>query len=96
MGCDIADINNDGLTDVMTLDMLPKDEQVIKTTAERTTMRFTILNCATDITINLHGTRCSLTGELIHGELMFSDIAPFAGVEATDWSWSSAAGRFRQ
>src|SRR5690606_17005574 len=33
MGTDIADINNDARPDIFTLDMLPKDEAIIKTTA---------------------------------------------------------------
>ena len=33
MGSDIADINNDGWLDIITLDMLPEDEKVLKVSA---------------------------------------------------------------
>ena len=95
MGCDIADINNDGLTDVMTLDMLPKDEQVIKTTAGED--NYEIYDFKLRYGYHYQFARNTLQlnrGTDSQGELMFSDIAPFAGVEATDWSWAALLADF--
>ncbi len=86
MGNDVADINHDGWPDIMTLDMLPPDERVLK-------------NSVGDVTLdeynNLHSigysnqySRNCLQLNTGAGE-RFSDIALYSGVAATDWSWST-------
>ncbi|HEY5917965.1 MAG TPA: VCBS repeat-containing protein [Chryseolinea sp.] len=95
MGCDIADINNDGLTDILTLDMLPKDEQVIKTTAGEDA--YEIYDFKLRYGYHYQFARNTLQlnrGIDTNGDLMFSDIAPYANVEATDWSWAALAADF--
>ncbi len=86
MGNDAADINNDGWMDIMTLDMLPADEKVLKSSLGD--VEFSEYN-------NLHGSgyhyqyskNCL---QLNTGAGMrFSDIGLYAGVAATDWSWST-------
>ncbi len=84
MGSDAADINNDGYIDLMTLDMMPPDEVVEKSTIGEDPNLTTYYkrsfgyypqvsrNC---LQLNLGGMR-------------FVDIAGFAGVQATDWSWA--------
>lgn len=95
MGNDIADINNDGLTDILTLDMLPKDEEVIKTTAGEDAYEI----YAFKLRYGYHYQFSRNTLQLNRGldgkkNLMFSDIAPLAGVEATDWSWAPLLADF--
>jgi enediyne biosynthesis protein E4 len=86
MGNDAADINHDGWMDLMTLDMLPEDEKVLKSSLGD--VEFSEYN-------NLHGSgyhyqyskNCL---QLNTGAGMrFSDIGLYAGVAATDWSWST-------
>jgi hypothetical protein len=95
MGNDIADINNDGLPDIVTLDMLPKDEEVIKTTAGEDPfdiyefkLRFGYHHQFARNTLQLN------RGQDHEGQLFFSDIAPLAGVEASDWSWAPLLADF--
>jgi hypothetical protein len=95
MGNDIADINNDGLSDIITLDMLPKDEEVIKTTAGEDPfdiyefkLRFGFHHQFARNTLQLN------QGLDREGQLFFSDIAPLAGVEASDWSWAPLLADF--
>jgi hypothetical protein len=95
MGNDIADINNDALSDIITLDMLPKNEAVIKTTAGEDA--FDIHAFRLDYGYHYQFLRNALQlnrGVDLSGELMFSDIAPFAGVEGTDWSWAPLLADF--
>ena len=92
MGNVIADLNNDLMPDIMTLDMLPWKEQVIKTSAGedpfdifeyKKRLGFHYQYARNTVQINL--------GNDENGIPKFSDIAPFAGIDATDWSWSPLA-----
>ena len=95
MGNDIADINNDALPDIVTLDMLPKNEAVIKTTAGEDAFEVNAIRL--DYGYHSQFLRNTLQinrGSDLSGRLLFSDIAPFAGVEATDWSWAPLLADF--
>lgn len=95
MGNDIADVNNDGLSDIITLDMLPKDEEVIKTTAGEDP--FDIYAFKLRFGYHHQFARNALQlnqGMDGSGDLLFSDIAPLAGVEASDWSWAPLLADF--
>ena len=85
MGNDIADINNDGWPDVMTVDMLPKDEKVLKSSLGDDPLdiytyqrKFGYAHQYARNTLQLN------TGR----GMKFADIALYSGVAATDWSWS--------
>ena len=95
MGNDIADINNDGLNDIITTDMLPRNEGVIKSTAGEDP--FEIYDFKLRYGYHYQFSRNALQwnrGLDMEGNPMFSDIAPFAGVEATDWSWAPLLADF--
>jgi len=85
MGIDAADLNNDGLTDVAVVDMLPDREDVLKTSAS--VESYEIAQIKLDFGYYHQYTRNTLL--LNRGEGRFSDIAYLAGVEATDWSWAA-------
>ncbi len=83
MGVDAGDINNDGLIDIMTLDMLPKNPKVLqKSMAEDNYLvRELILG-------NGYANQLARNNLQLNQNGHFSEIAPFAGIEATDWSWA--------
>ncbi|HMI54975.1 MAG TPA: VCBS repeat-containing protein, partial [Gemmatimonadaceae bacterium] len=84
MGVDAADFNNDGRPDIVTLDMLPEREDVLKTSA--TTESFDLYNLR--LQAGYHPQFARNTLQLNRGEGKFSEIGYQAGVAATDWSWS--------
>jgi enediyne biosynthesis protein E4 len=95
MGNDVADVNNDGLPDVVTLDMLPKDEEVIKTTAGEDPYDIYAFKLQFGYHHQFGRNALQLNrGVGPKGHLLFSDIAPLAGVEATDWSWAPLLADF--
>ena len=85
MGSDIADINNDGLTDIMTLDMLPEGNHRIKMTSGPD--NFEKLSHL-DRNGFYHQTMRNML-QLNRGGNYFSEIGQFSGVSNTDWSWAS-------
>lgn len=89
MGSDAADINNDGLTDILTVDMLPWKEEVLKTTAGEDS--YDIYEFKLKYGYHYQFSRNALQlnrGFDGLGNVAFSDIAPISGVAATDWSWA--------
>ncbi len=86
MGNDAADINHDGWPDLMTLDMLPADEKVLKSSVGDVVLDE--YNNLHSIGYNNQYARNCLQLNTGAG-MRFSDIALFSGVSATDWSWST-------
>ncbi|WP_224999324.1 VCBS repeat-containing protein [Cesiribacter sp. SM1] len=84
MGNDIADINNDGLPDILSLDMLPSDPVKLKASAAEDA--YEIYKFKIDYGYNHQFARNTLQLNLGNGK--FSEIGLQAGVAATDWSWS--------
>ena len=85
MGSDIADINNDGYQDVMTLDMYPEDEKVEKSSVGEDPLDIYMYKLQFGY-FNQYSRNCL---QLNMGGQKFSDIAASSGVAATDWSWGT-------
>jgi hypothetical protein len=85
MGVDAADFNNDGRTDIVSLDMLPEREDIFKTSA--ITESFDLYNRRIDAGYHPQYARNML--QLNRGKGRFSEIGYLAGISATDWSWSA-------
>ncbi|MEK6476288.1 VCBS repeat-containing protein [Catalinimonas sp. 4WD22] len=85
MGNDIGDINNDGLPDIVSLDMLPADPVKLKTSAGEDA--YDVYNYKLKYGYNHQFARNTL--QLNMGEGHFSEIGLMTGMSATDWSWSS-------
>lgn len=84
MGNDIADFNNDGLVDVVEVDMLPPDNYRWKVTI----MGNTYDEFQNSIHYGYEPQYIRNTLQLNNGNNTFSEIGYLAGIEATDWSWS--------
>jgi enediyne biosynthesis protein E4 len=84
MGNDVGDINNDGLLDIMVLDMLPEDEKIRKQSGGEDD--YDLFQLKLKYGYNYQFVRNTL--QLNLGDGMFSEIGRLAGVFSTDWSWS--------
>ncbi len=93
MGNDVADINHDGWPDIISLDMLPEDEKVLKSSEG-----------ADDVqTQNLRTERFGYHYQYSRNMLFingqngsYSETALLSGVAATDWSWSALFADYNQ
>ncbi len=84
MGVDVADMNDDGLLDIFTTDMLPYDEEVaLKSGGEDTDQVFKIRK---DLGFEDQYARNHFQLQLPGTQ--FSDIALMTNTYASDWSWS--------
>ncbi len=85
MGNDIADYNNDGQLDIVTVDMLPADEKVLKTYGSDENADIYKVKLELNGYQNQYSKNC-----LQHNNgngISFSETSLMSGVAATDWSW---------
>lgn len=95
MGNDVVDINNDALPDIIALDMLPNDNFRKKTMLGANNYSNLINNNAYNFTHQLVRNVVQLNRGMPDGkQIVFSDIANLAGVQATDWSWAPLVADF--
>jgi len=90
MGNTIADLNNDGMLDILSLDMLPEDLKTYKSSGleygypiyrQYLTKGYAPQYMQNTLHLNLDGER-------------FSDVAQLSNVAATEWSWGTLAADF--
>lgn len=86
MGNDVADFNNDGQLDVITVDMLPPDEKVLKTYGSDENPDVYKMKLEIQGYQKQYSKNC-LQRNNGNGE-SFSEISLLSGVAATDWSWA--------
>ncbi len=89
MGSDIADFNNDGLPDLITIDMLGEDNYRKKTTIGKNVYQTYLNN-------EQFGYEYQYVRNMLHLNngpgIPFSEIGLLAGVYQTDWSWAPLFG----
>ena len=90
MGSDMTDINNDGNLDIFTTDMLPEDDYRLKLITKFED--YNVFNAK--LKNDFHHQFASNCLQLNNGDGSFSEVACYAGVEATDWSWGALSFDF--
>ena len=84
MGSDVADINNDGLNDIMTLDMSSSDHYKSKTNMSG----MNVTDFWTSVDKGNYYQYMFNAMHLNQGNGYYSEIAQMGGIAQTDWSWS--------
>lgn len=93
MGVDVADVNHDGFPDILSLDMLPEDEKVLKASLGDDNVQ--MLKVRTEkLGYHYQYTRNML--QLNQAGKHFTETALLSGIAATDWSWSTLFADYDQ
>ncbi|MDP2415294.1 VCBS repeat-containing protein [Daejeonella sp.] len=85
MGSDVADYNNDGLPDLVTLDMLPESNETQK--MHSGAENFDKMQFLFDRGFYFQFSRNMLQKN--NGDGTFSEVGQVAGISNTDWSWAA-------
>jgi len=84
MGNDAADVNNDGRPDVVVTDMLPERADILNSAVGPEAYDIYLIKRHLGFLPQFRRN----TLQINRGEGHFSDLGPFAGITATDWSWA--------
>ena len=84
MGVDVADVNNDGYPEIISMDMLPSDPYILKRSLGEDD--YDIFFHKISVGYNYQYTRNNLQYNRKNG--MFSETGLYSNVSATDWSWA--------
>ncbi|MCM4157855.1 VCBS repeat-containing protein [Gramella sp. AN32] len=90
MGIDIADFNNDGLLDLVEMDMLPEDNEHNKKMTPAANYNNQLMRFQLDYFPQY--VRNSL--QVRTGQGSFAEVGRLAGIEKTDWSWAPLMADF--
>lgn len=91
MGNDIADINNDGLADILVLDMLPSDNRRRKLMLNKPNHNLFEFSKSLGYQPQYMRNTFQLNNG---GEAPFSEVGQLMGISATDWSWGGLLADF--
>ncbi|MEO6289919.1 MAG: VCBS repeat-containing protein [Ginsengibacter sp.] len=100
MGQDVIDINNDGLSDIVELDMNPEDnyrkKMMLGSNSYQTILFYQNFNYQIQYVRNSlqvnQGPRVNSNDSI--GDPIFSDVGYFSGISETDWSWTPLVADF--
>lgn len=98
MGNEVVDLNNDGLVDILAVDMMPEDNYRRKTMLPANNYNtfqnfeeFKYVHQYVRNTLQLNRGNAPGTNTPV-----FSEISMFAGISSTDWSWTPLSADFDQ
>ena len=95
MGNDVADLNNDGLADIVAVDMSPEDNLRRKTMLPPNNYTTYLNNERFGYQYQYIRNVLQLNqGNLPAGEPLFSEISMLSGISSTDWSWTPSIADF--
>ncbi|MFN0037776.1 MAG: VCBS repeat-containing protein, partial [Saprospiraceae bacterium] len=92
MGVDMADVNNDAWSEIFSLDMLPEDPKILKSSLGDD--EYGVYQFKLGYGYGIQYARNTLqknNGDAVASgqSPTFSEVGMFAGVHATDWSWAT-------
>lgn len=101
MGNDVSDINNDGLPDIIALDMLPEDnyrkKMFLNPLSYQTYINNELFHYQYQYVRNTLQLNQGLIPDGVGGKRpAFSEIALLSGIAETDWSWAPLVADFDQ
>lgn len=85
MGVDVADVNNDAHPEIITMDMMPQDPYILKRSLDED--GYDLFNYKRSYGYMPQFAKNALQYNKRNG--MFSEVAMYSNVFATDWSWSA-------
>ncbi len=85
MGADMADLNNDGANEIFVTEMLPDDDKRLKMTTSFESYDVFKYKIKSDFYYQY----MQNTLQKNNGNGVFSDVAHYGGVAASDWSWGA-------
>lgn len=90
MGNDIADMNNDGFADILSVDMLPEDIETYKTSG----LEYPFQTYSNYLKNGFAPQYMQNTLHINSGNMNFSETAFISGIAATEWSWGGMFADF--
>lgn len=85
MGVDVADLTNDGISDIVSLDMLPKNHQILMKSGGEDANKVTEIK----LRYGYHPQLARNAVQVGNVDGTYTDVALMTDLYATDWSWSA-------